>query len=288
MRSDGPFEDPARGASRHSKLGHHCRSDREGSTEERRKTPDESCEEISETRRKGKEVPIPNASKLICIASILESSSYSRLDTGVQASTTVTGDCDRCFPLRMGVPHFDKSARSRNVGQSASPTAHKCARISGGAEGPTKTRSSSWERCAHNAEMRQLNSSTVYKQEWVSSVGVNQHHDSQSEAAITKKGLDPRSASHQGTLNVLADALSRQVPISTEWALDTRSFEWACARLSIRPQVDLCATVLNCKLPTFVAPCQMSRATAVDCLQVDWNQWEAIYLFLLSLWFLRF
>ena len=66
--------------------------------------------------------------------------------------------------------------------------------------------------------------------------------------------IDLCAAHIPGEENVLADALSRAVPILTEWALDKDSFLWACRRMSSPPKVDLCATSENHQLPKFVAP----------------------------------
>ena len=81
-----------------------------------------------------------------------------------------------------------------------------------------------------------------------------------------------------GIRNVLADALSRPGPVSTEWELDDRDFvriqQWAGPF-----QVDLMATPFNTKLPTFVCPFQHPKATAVDALSTPWDKWERAYLF---------
>ena len=83
----------------------------------------------------------------------------------------------------------------------------------------------------------------------------------------------------RGEMNSLADTLSRSQPISTEWALDRRSFLWACKRVSNFPEVDMCATIFNHQLPAFVAPCEMAGAAGVNCLAVDWNQLKTVYIF---------
>ena len=44
-------------------------------------------------------------------------------------------------------------------------------------------------------------------------------------------------------------------------------------------QINLFATESNLKLPSYVAPNLVTLAFASNALSVDWNQWEAIYLF---------
>ena len=87
------------------------------------------------------------------------------------------------------------------------------------------------------------------------------------------------SVSHlQGVRNVIADSLSRDSPQETEWSLDMTSFQEIT---SVVPdlQVDLFATSFNNKLPLYVAPNLDPLAVAVDSLNLDWNQWQKIYLF---------
>ena len=75
-----------------------------------------------------------------------------------------------------------------------------------------------------------------------------------------------------------ADALSRDRPIATEWALDTDSFQWILS-LGVRPQVDLFATRENHKLPLYVSPILDKKAIGIDALRIDWNSWKTLYLF---------
>lgn len=81
-----------------------------------------------------------------------------------------------------------------------------------------------------------------------------------------------------GVRNILADALSRRAPVSSEWSLDSSSFHQICARVGI-PEVDLFATCENHKVPTYVSPVPDQRAIAVDAFTLDWGQWSLIYLF---------
>merc|ERR1712121_493861 len=70
----------------------------------------------------------------------------------------------------------------------------------------------------------------------------------------------------KGKINLLADQGSRRGPIATEWSLDNKSFLWCCQKLGV-PQVDLFATRLNKKLPTFVSLCPDPEALGWDALE---------------------
>ena len=74
-----------------------------------------------------------------------------------------------------------------------------------------------------------------------------------------------------GSLNVIADGLSRRNQIQhTEWSLAPHIF----TRISLlweRPQIDLFATNLNNKLPTYVSPIPDPQAWAVDALNISWK-----------------
>ncbi|XP_021369371.1 uncharacterized protein LOC110460656 [Mizuhopecten yessoensis] len=74
-----------------------------------------------------------------------------------------------------------------------------------------------------------------------------------------------------GRLNVLADTLSRsRSPVLTEWTLKRSVFRSLCLVWD-RPHVDLFATALNFRLPTFVSPVPDPMAMAVDALSKDWS-----------------
>ena len=82
----------------------------------------------------------------------------------------------------------------------------------------------------------------------------------------------------QGTFNVLADQLSRNTPLSTEWALSKRDFQKILS-LNNHLQVDLFATHLNNKLPVFVSPCPDTLSVEVNALAVPWDRWDHLYIF---------
>ena len=74
-----------------------------------------------------------------------------------------------------------------------------------------------------------------------------------------------------GSLNVIADGLSRRNQIQpTEWSLSPQIFK-QISKLWESPQVDLFATSLNKKLPTYVSPIPDPQAWAVDALNIPWE-----------------
>ena len=81
-----------------------------------------------------------------------------------------------------------------------------------------------------------------------------------------------------GSLNVIADGLSRRNQIkSTEWSLSPQIFK-QISKLWESLQVDLFATSLNKKLPTYVSPIPDPQAWAVDALNIPWENLVA-YVF---------
>ena len=73
------------------------------------------------------------------------------------------------------------------------------------------------------------------------------------------------------SLNVIADGLSRKNQIKkTEWSLAPQIFK-KISLLWERPQIDLFATNLNTKLPTYVSPIPDPQAWAVDALNISWK-----------------
>ena len=87
------------------------------------------------------------------------------------------------------------------------------------------------------------------------------------------------SAEHiVGTSNVLADALSRDRVVSTEWSLSRNTF-LSIFRNHPDLEVDIFVTRRNHQLPQYVSPFQDPGAVAVDAFKVNWNRWKAIFLF---------
>ena len=81
-----------------------------------------------------------------------------------------------------------------------------------------------------------------------------------------------------GTFNVLADQLSRNTSLSTEWSLTDQDFQ-KILKLNQLLQVDLFATKLNKKLPVFVSPCPDPTAVAVNALTISWDNWDHLYIY---------
>ena len=74
-----------------------------------------------------------------------------------------------------------------------------------------------------------------------------------------------------GSLNVIADGLSRRNQIQhIEWSLSPQIFK-QITLLWERPQIDLFATNLNTKLPTYVSPIPDPQAWVVDALNISWK-----------------
>ena len=88
------------------------------------------------------------------------------------------------------------------------------------------------------------------------------------------------SAAHiKGSFNVVADQLSRNTTISTEWSLPRQVFKREVLRHEPRLEVDLFATSLNHQLKEYVSPCPDQKAEAINALNVDWGRWDHLYLF---------
>ena len=95
---------------------------------------------------------------------------------------------------------------------------------------------------------------------------------------LDQRRLTVRARHIPGRLNRLADLLSRgdQV-VNTEWTLSSSVTEllWS---LWGRPTVDLMATYLNYRLPTFVSPFPHELAHQVDAMSFSWDRLDG-YLF---------
>ena len=86
-------------------------------------------------------------------------------------------------------------------------------------------------------------------------------------------------ASHiPGVENETADYMSRHFTDNTEWSLNPNIFDIICEKWGI-PDVDLFASRLNNKVPTYVSWRKDPHAKAVNAFSVDWNLWNLIYLF---------
>ena len=78
-----------------------------------------------------------------------------------------------------------------------------------------------------------------------------------------------------GNLNVIADSLSRRdKAIQSEWSLHPQVFQEIC-QVWHKPMVDLFATSLNAKLPTYVSPVPDDKAWQIDALNISWEALDA-------------
>ena len=80
------------------------------------------------------------------------------------------------------------------------------------------------------------------------------------------------------SLNLIADALSRDHPLATQWSLPQEVFDKIIAWRG-PVEVDLMATFHNRKVETFVSPLPHPAAAAIDVITVDWNRWNQVYVF---------
>ena len=86
-----------------------------------------------------------------------------------------------------------------------------------------------------------------------------------------------------GPLNVLADRGSRQGSISTENMLDQDSLLYIWDKWQLNPWLDVFATLVTTRCPSYVSPCPDPKAYAIDACRHDWNDWiipgKSIYFF---------
>ena len=94
----------------------------------------------------------------------------------------------------------------------------------------------------------------------------------------TEKRWNILVAHIKGSFNVLADQLSRNQTLSTEWSLHPDDFK-TILKLNGNLQVDIFATSLNNQLKTFLSPCPDQAATGIDAMIIDWSRWDHLYLF---------
>ena len=92
---------------------------------------------------------------------------------------------------------------------------------------------------------------------------------------VTEQNIQLSARYIPGKLNVIADGLSRRGQIlPTEWSLHPRVVELVFNHWGA-PLVDLFATRLNHKCPTFVSPVPDSLAWDVDALSISWEGLDA-------------
>ena len=86
-----------------------------------------------------------------------------------------------------------------------------------------------------------------------------------------EKNVKIRAVHFKGSLNVMADLLSRDLKtINTEWSVHPQVIKdiW---KMWYIPDVDLFATLYNNKLPTYVSPFPDPKALATDAMTMDWT-----------------
>ena len=90
-------------------------------------------------------------------------------------------------------------------------------------------------------------------------------------AFTNSRRIQIRARHVPGSLNVIADSLSRRDKvIQTEWSLHQQIFNQIC-RVWHTPMIDLFATHLNHKLPIYVSPVPDKKAWKIDALNICWD-----------------
>ena len=89
----------------------------------------------------------------------------------------------------------------------------------------------------------------------------------------------------RGTLNVIADGLSRQTPLPSEWLQDRSSFLWVKKQALEAPIRPVCHAG-GPSTPTLCIT-DDGQATATDAFVDNWNKWNCIFHFPLSPQFLK-
>ena len=90
-------------------------------------------------------------------------------------------------------------------------------------------------------------------------------------AFTNSRRIQIRARHVPGSLNVIADSLSRRDKvIQTEWSLPQQIFNQIC-KVWCTPMVDLFATQLNQKLPIYVSPVPDKKAWKIDALNICWE-----------------
>ena len=90
-------------------------------------------------------------------------------------------------------------------------------------------------------------------------------------AFTNSRRIQIRARHVPGSLNVIADSLSRRDKVTqTEWSLHQQIFNQIC-KIWHTPMVDLFATHLNYKLPIYVSPVPDKKAWKIDALNICWE-----------------
>jgi len=76
-----------------------------------------------------------------------------------------------------------------------------------------------------------------------------------------------------GKTNIVADRESRQHRRELEWTLNQELYEEGICRMSVKPDIHLFASRLNCSLKPYVSYKPDPGAVAVDAFTVQWSQY---------------
>ena len=88
------------------------------------------------------------------------------------------------------------------------------------------------------------------------------------------------SISHiPGRINVQSDINSRTVSQNTEWTISHHCFQHICQVLDFFPEIDLFASMLNHKLPSYASWHADPASIAVDAFLIDWSNFNGVYIF---------
>ena len=77
-----------------------------------------------------------------------------------------------------------------------------------------------------------------------------------------------------GKNNIVADRESRQHLREIEWTLNQELYEEGICKLSVKPDIDMFASRLNCILKPYVSYKPDPGAVAVDAVNVQWSRYN--------------
>ena len=175
----------------------------------------------------------------------------------------------RCLPKKLGSSLKRDSAQWPLVKQGSSAS-HQC---TGAKSCPSDPKGASGALTRSNSAhlFRQQHSSVLPEQ--------RRRHTFHRKCALiwrilafTKsRRIQIRARHVPGSLNVMADSLSRRDKVrQTEWSLCQQIFNQIC-KVWHTPMVDLFATHLNHTLPIYVSPVPDKKAWKIDALNICWE-----------------
>ena len=202
----------------------------------------------------------------------------------IEAPSSFSGNLHRCLKGGLGHSRLFRSMSERPLVSPIYDLPYQHLRTSDCLHRLEETYSE--ERHSHSSALRQYDGCQLPKQIRFIQVGSSQQLDPQYPLTFTEEESVLTACHIARVRNVVADGLSRNKPLSSEWSLDRASFRWLCNQV-FRPKIDLFATRENHQLPMYVSPIPDPLATATDALSLNWNQWESLYIFLPSSLLLR-